>query len=380
MGIYLHIPFCLQKCYYCDFHSIVVKNRARFASVAGSYLVSLRREMLLYLEKLGEFGASSIYFGGGTPTALAPEQLAELVSFAVGQLSAHSELEITVEANPHSLSKQGAAMLSAAGVNRISLGAQAFQDPLLRRLGRLHTAAQIERVVQLLKAAGIENISLDLLFGLPGQTLEQWIETLDRAVALVPTHLSCYSLIVEEDTPFAAWRGAGILDLPHDDLQADMYAAAREHLQAQGYEQYEISNFALPGWESRHNLLYWQNKPFLGLGSGATGYLEGVRYTNVAHVPYYIESLKRGILPVEIKERMGREQEMDETMMVGLRLLQGVSEADFQKRYQVSFWDVYAREIQGLLLRGLLEYAAGYLRVTERGLFLENLVSAAFLR
>lgn len=375
----MHIPFCAQKCYYCDFHSIVVGDQASFQRVTNNYLVSARREALIYRSQLGNQTLNSLFVGGGTPSLLPASNLADLVAFLLKELPFRSVPEVTIEANPHSLTAPGVVSLREAGVNRVSLGAQAFQDSLLRSLGRVHQAQEITTSVHLLKSGGISNISLDLMYGLPGQTTEQWLETLERAVDLGPQHLSCYSLILEEGTPFAFWKARGLLDLPSEDLQAEMYESARMFLRKAGYEHYEISNFAKPGYQCRHNLLYWKNRPFLGLGSGATGYLEGKRYTNVADVRQYIEILTNGELPIAHVDQVTPKQEMEETMMVGMRLLGGVEEREFVERFGRSLFQVYGEEIKDLIMRGLVEYVDGFLRVTERGLYLENQVSAAFL-
>ncbi len=380
MGVYIHIPFCEQKCHYCDFHSIAVGGRDDFASAAHSYLSSLRKEVRLYKEQLVDHVISTIFIGGGTPTVLPAAKLSEFIGFIKEELPVLRQTEITVEANPNSLSLSGLKMLRQGGVNRISLGAQAFQDSLLRRLGRQHSSHQIGASVDLIRQARICNINLDLMFGLPGQTMEQWIDSLEQAVALHPTHLSCYSLIVEEGTPFARWQSTGLIEMPSHDLQAEMYQTAIKSLTAAGFEHYEISNFAKLGYQSRHNLHYWLNSPFLGLGSGATGYLHRVRYTNVADVESYLRCLAAGELPIERSECVSLEQEMDETMMVGMRLLVGVSESNFRQRYGMSYFDVYRPQISDLMARGLVEYNNGHLRVTEQGLFLENIVSGAFLR
>jgi oxygen-independent coproporphyrinogen-3 oxidase len=380
MGVYVHIPFCARKCYYCDFHSIVVGDPASFREVANNYLLSVRREALIYRSELGSQALSSLFLGGGTPSLVPAQALADLISFLLDALPFDSEPEVTIEANPHSLTDQGVALLREAGVNRVSLGVQAFQNSLLRSLGRLHQAHDVTTSVQLLKNNGINNISLDLMYGLPGQTIQNWRESLERAVDLEPQHLSCYSLILEEGTPFASWEAKGLLDLPTDDQQAEMYELARRLLRQAGYEHYEISNFAKSGYQSTHNLLYWENLPFVGLGSGATGYLRGQRYTNVANVGQYIESLAQGERPIAQVDQVSLEQEMEETMMVGMRLLRGVDEREFTARFGQSFFRIFGEEIQELLKRGLVEYVEGFLRVTERGLYLENQVSAAFLK
>lgn len=380
MGVYVHIPFCEKKCYYCDFHSVVVGNQGAFAQITDSYLVSLRQEALYYRSAWGEEPLFSLFFGGGTPSVLPAQKLSAFISFLRAELPFVKTPEITVEANPHSLNLEGAEILAAAGVNRVSLGVQAFQDNLLQAIGRLHRVEHIAESVSNLRRAGIHDINLDLMFGLPGQSMDQWLETLESAVQLAPTHLSCYGLILESDTPFANWYKAGLLELPNDDQQADMYQLTRSFLKQAGFEHYEISNYCRSGYQSQHNLLYWRNRRFIGLGSGATGYIQNQRYTNVADIKTYISSWKQGIPPYQEHDPVSVEQEMDETMMVGMRLLAGVSEQEFSQRFQVSYWDVYESEIKDLLSKGLVEFIDGHLRVTEEGLLLENLVSGAFLR
>lgn len=380
MGVYIHLPFCEHKCPYCDFYSIVVGEADGFSRLVDSYLVSLRREALYYKDRWGDRPIRSIFLGGGTPSLLPPEKLAALLSFLRQELPCAAELEITMEANPHSLTPEGAAILAEAGLNRVSLGAQAFADELLRAIGRLHRVEQIHQAVCSLRQAGIENINLDLMYGLPGQGLEQWQDTLEQALALQPTHFSCYALTLEPDTPLFRWHERGLVQLPGEDEQVEMYNLARDLLRQAGYEHYEISNWCLPGWNCRHNLLYWQNEPYLGLGSGAAGYVGGYRYLNAPDVQGYIRAWEDGTPLYAECERLSREQEMDETMMLGMRLLAGVEEERFRRRFQVSFREVYEQAIAELAAQSLVEEKDGHLRVTEQGLLLENRVSAAFLR
>lgn len=376
----MHIPFCEQKCYYCDFHSVVVDDQGEFSLVVSNYLSSLRQEARYYRGIWGDPSLSSLFIGGGTPSLVPAKQLASFISFLREELPFVSEPEITMEANPHSLTFEAAHILAEVGVNRISLGVQAFQNDLLKAIGRIHVAEQIGESIQSLRRAGISNINLDLIFGLPGQTAKDWQETLEHAVALKPSHLSCYGLILEPGTPFANWAEKGLLEFPNDDVQAEMYEQTRIVLTKVGYEHYEISNFCLPGMESRHNLLYWKNAPFIGLGSGSTGYVNRIRYTNRASIQDYIKSWAKGVPLYTEKDEVSCDQEMDETMMVGMRLLRGVAERDFQNRYGVSFWEIYGPQIENLMQRGLVTFEDGYLRTTQRGLHLENQVSGVFLR
>lgn len=380
MGVYVHIPFCERKCYYCDFHSVVVSDPREFAQIADNYLISLRQEAVYYRRLWGEQRLTTLFIGGGTPNILPAEKLATFISFVLSELPFSEEPEITIEANPHFLTLEDAQILATAGVNRVSLGVQAFENDLLKAIGRVHVVEDIEQSVFNLNKAGIKDINLDLMFGLPAQTKEQWFETLKAAISLKPTHLSCYGLILEPHTPFATWYSAGLLDLPDDDLQADMYELACGFLVEAGFEHYEISNFCLPDQRSRHNLHYWHNLPFIALGSGATGYINNLRYTNVPDLKGYMQGWEQGTPHYESEELTSIDQEMDETMMLGMRLLQGVSAEAFRRRYKVSYFVVYEQVIADLLERNLVEYVGGYLRVTKAGLLFENLVSGAFLR
>ncbi len=380
MGVYVHIPFCAQKCNYCDFHSVVVGDEERFSSVADNYLLSLRQEALYYRKIWGQEPLDTLFIGGGTPSLLPPDKLAAFILFLREELPFVKHPEISMEANPQSLTAEGAKILKDAGVNRVSLGVQAFQDDLLLAIGRIHRSEEVGGSVLALREAGITNINLDLIFGLPGQTNEDWVKTLETALELEPTHLSCYGLILEEGTPLTTWVNAGLVEVPGDDQQAVMYETTCRMLKAAGFEHYEISNFCLPGFRSQHNLLYWHNRSFIGLGSGATGYIQRLRYRNAADVDGFMETWNEGIPYYEESATVSIEQEMDETMMVGMRLLQGVEEEWFRNRYQVSYWELYRGAIEELLQRDLVEYKEGWLRVTPTGLLLENQVSSAFLR
>lgn len=379
-GIYVHIPFCEQKCQYCDFYSIVVSDPIEFQTVVDNYLSAIQREVHYYKDQMGDSVFQTIFIGGGTPTLLPPNQLGDLIQFLRTSFPFAPDLEITVEANPNTLTIEMIRALYEAGVNRISLGAQVFQDRLLAKLGRTHSVEDIADSVEMVQACGIENFNLDLIYGLPGQSLTDWEETLLQAVHLQPTHLSCYSLIVEEGTPFFELQKQGLLHEADNDLQAQMYDKTRRILADSGYVHYEISNFCRPQYEAVHNLLYWRNRPFLGLGSGATGYLNRIRYTNIPNIRKYIEGWSRGRPQYLNWEKVSLDEEMDETMMVGMRLLTGVNEKGFRDRFGRGLMEVYEKEIQELLKRDLVQFKDGFLRVTEQGLYLENLVSGAFLR
>lgn len=379
-GLYLHVPFCIRKCYYCDFNSFRLRGPER-----DRFLDHLEREADGWARRLAAAGEvpvfETVYVGGGTPTTLEPEQLARLFGMVRRSFALTAQPEITVEANPGTLSPEKLAVLREAGVTRLSLGAQVFDDGLLRRLGREHDAAAIERSVVLAREAGIPSLNLDLIFALPGQSLTGWRETLRRALALEPDHLSCYSLIIEEGTPFYRWHQQGRLPRPEEDEELAMYLAAIDEAEGRGLAQYEISNFARPGHESRHNLIYWRNQPYLGLGPGAHGYWGGVRRANLGPLPAYEDALASGRLPLASEEPIGRELEMDETMLMGLRLTrEGVDRHAFQSRFGTSVEAVYGQVIDELVGLGLVEANAQRLRLTRQGLPVANQVFMAFLR
>lgn len=379
-GIYAHIPFCMRKCEYCDFYSIVVNNPDQFNRVVDSYLSAIYREARYYRSWAAEYEFNSLFLGGGTPTLVPAPRLAELVTFLKREYQLPPDAEITIEANPKTVSPESLEVLRDSGVGRISLGAQAFQDSILQRLGRTHSVTDVKESVAALKEAGFTNYNLDLMFGLPGQTMAMWKESLDVAISLEPTHLSCYSLIIEENTPFHHLYTNGILDLPGEDMEREMLEYAAAFLDRQGYRHYEVSNFCLPGYESQHNLHYWKNRPYVGLGCSASGRVGNTRYTNVANINDYIATWQKDQPSLALNETIDMDLAMDETLICGLRLIEGVSDTEFSARFGHSLGDIYHEQIKGLEARGLVTYQAGQLKLTREGLFLGNLVFAEFLR
>ena len=372
-GLYVHVPFCVKKCYYCDFNSYTLDRAA-----VTRYLDALAREAELYAPGAPTF--DTLYIGGGTPTCLSGRDLRRLVALIRSHFRLATGAEITCEANPGSSNEEKFASLREAGVNRLSIGVQSFDDALLARIGRVHTAAEAEASVGAARRAGFDNVNLDLMFALPGQCPEAWEETLGRALALEPEHLSCYSLIVEEGTPFGDAYARGRLTLPGEEIELRMYERAIERLTAAGYEHYEISNFARPGRASRHNTIYWRIDPYLGLGPGAHGFVDNVRYSNVRLPEEYAALLGAGRAPVAERREISRDEAMDDTMIFGLRLLAGVSRERFRRRFGVDVDEVYPGELRRLQEEGLIEVTPAAVRLTRVGLPLGNRVFAAFLR
>lgn len=378
LAVYVHIPYCARKCAYCDFNSY-----DRFGEdQVERYLRALEREMELASGRPDVAGrpVTSVFVGGGTPTILSGEQLAGLLH-RLGQLfPLAAGAEVTSEANPGTVDRAKLETMREAGFNRLSLGAQALQDRLLERLGRIHRASEVEESVTVARQVGFTNINLDLMYGLPEQTPADWEETLRWALGLHPEHVSAYSLIVEAGTPFGALHERGLLPLPDEDLEAAMDETALAWLAGAGYEAYEVSNYARDGFRCRHNQVYWYNEEYLGLGAGAFGYLAGERYWNLRRPQDYASALlTEDRLPGEGSERPDRATSMGETMMLGLRLTEGVELERFRRRYGQDVTEVYADPVARLVGLGLLERTPERLRLTPRGRQVGNRVFSEFL-
>jgi oxygen-independent coproporphyrinogen-3 oxidase len=379
-GLYLHIPFCRARCSYCDFNTYAGLER-----LYEPYIQALVQEVCLLAPKLA-YPVGTLFLGGGTPTVLPARLLKQLLSASFGEFNLEGGAEVTSEANPGTITLDYLQSIHDLGVNRLSMGAQSFDEAELALLGRIHAAKDIDQTVKWARAAGFDNLNLDLIYGLPGQALDTWADTLRRALALEPEHMSLYCLTVEEGTPLHNQVMTGWLPTPDPDLAADMYDLADEWLADTGYRQYEISNWSRPGYECAHNLVYWHNRPYLGLGAGAHSSLEGRRWWNVQPVQTYIDRIRKGAdtpwpsPAAQDGEVIDRPLEMGETMMLGLRLTrEGIAESDFRQRFGVSLGEVYGDVIQELEGLGLLAWSDGRLCLTRRGRLLGNQVFAEFL-
>jgi oxygen-independent coproporphyrinogen-3 oxidase len=383
LSLYIHIPFCHAKCHYCDFNSYAGQLRWR-----ESYVQMLLREIAWAGNLAKGSGAAgrptdqpwpcrTIFFGGGTPSLLTAEQVAQILEAARQAFAVQADAEITLEANPGTLEEAHLVALRAAGVNRLSMGAQSFDAGLLRWMGRIHGPEEIEQAFYLARNAGFENINLDFIFGLPDQRMEQWDETLERALALAPEHLSLYSLIVEEGTPLYRWVEQGRVRPADEDMAAEMYLLAQQRLAAAGYVQYEISNWAQPGKACQHNLTYWHNLPYLGVGAGAHSSFGGRRFSTALKVREYIEQVRREGHAVVDSEEISLDLDMTDTAMLALRLNEGLSQALFERRYHKQFEAVFGARLAPIEAAGLLERSAGRVRLSEQGRLLGNEV---FLR
>lgn len=384
LSLYIHFPFCLSKCCYCNFNS--------YAGISGlipRYLEALLREASLWASSPAP--VNTLYFGGGTPSLLTGEQVDYLLEgFCRSFAHAPSE-EITLEANPGTLDRKRLEEWKAAGVSRLSLGVQSFEEAELRLLGRLHRAEEAVAAYRLAQETGFDNVNMDLIYALPGQSLAGWQATLEKALELEPEHLSLYCLTLEEDTPLAKVVKSGSLPPPDPDLAAEMYLLAEERLGAEGYEHYEISNWAKPGRSCRHNLIYWKNLPYLGLGAGAHSSLGGYRFYNVLSPQDYVLRLERGDAPspvpgffpsggaIEGVETISPALELGETMILGLRLGEGVDKDVFARRFGIELSEVYEKPVAELLHLGLLQEKGNALQLTPKGRLLGNEVFLRFL-
>jgi oxygen-independent coproporphyrinogen-3 oxidase len=375
-GLYIHIPFCQARCAYCDFNTY-----AGLQSLHADYVSALVRE----IEGAGPARVRTIYIGGGTPTVLPPSLLARILDAVRRRFSVAPDVEITVEANPGTVDAATLEDLLTLGINRLSLGVQSFHDDELRLLGRSHSMAQAVDTLDAARRAGLDNVSIDLIYGLPGQALDAWQASLDRALALRPAHLSLYALSLEPGTPLAAAVSAGRLPAPDPDLAAEMYERARTRCAAAGYLHYELSNWArAPALRCRHNLRYWRNEPYLGIGAGAHAYhvgnTGGRRSANVAHPADYVERLASGMSPAAWQEEIGRTLAMGETMMLGLRLVEeGVAFDRFHARFGTDLVRTFAGALDELAPFGLVERCSDRVRLTPRGHLLANQALYRFL-
>lgn len=375
VGVYVHIPFCLAKCYYCDFTSFADRNERE----KEAYLLALEKEGMVYRELFPGLIGKSLYIGGGTPTCLTSGQIFILFRMLNALFKLPVGIEITVEGNPGTLKRNKLLRLREVGCNRLSLGVQSFHSRDLKVLGRIHSLREVYTTYELARQVGFDNINLDLMYGLPGQELKGWQDNLQKVVELHPEHISLYQLNIEQDTLFAQLAAKGLLKKFDQDLAYQMYAEAINYLEAKGYHHYEISNFALPGKEAFHNRLYWLNEEYLGLGAGAAGYLQGIRYTNIGNPVAYHERLAQSQLPIAEKEIIHAELAMAETMFLGLRLLEGVNKTDFRRKHGISIENKYQVILDKLIAQGLLQETDTHIALTKRGMYVANEVMQEFL-
>lgn len=363
---YVHIPFCSHICYYCDFAKVLM---------TGQPVEAYIDELLKEYDSYDISSLKTLYIGGGTPSVLPADQLEKLLTHLTKKLDLEELEEFTVEANPSDLTDEVLAVLANSPVNRISLGVQSFDDKLLKKIGRTHTEAQVYSSIERLRAAGFENITIDLIYGLPNQTMEMVERDVQKFLELDLPHVALYSLILEDHTVFMNRQRRGRLRLPSDDRNADMYEYIIEMLTSKGYSHYEVSNFGKIGYESKHNMTYWDNAEYYGIGAGASGYLDGIRYKNHGPVHHYLREENKRVN----EEILTRKQRIEEEMFLGLRKKNGVSIERFHKKFGQTLEEVYGTIIEELAFQKMLFEADGRIQMTEKGFELGNEVFERFL-
>ena len=376
ISIYVHIPYCAQKCGYCDFNAYLYREAA-----ARTYLSALRQEIAHIGAEIGDRApvVASIYVGGGTPSTLAAADLIALLKLIQDVYPLQEGAEVTVEVDPGTIELAGLECLRAGGFNRVSVGVQAFADDLLKQLDRVHTAADARRVLAWARRAGFLDLNLDLIFGLPGQTLEAWEGSLREAISFAPSHISAYGLTIEERTPFHRRQQQGRLHLPDEAVQVAMFERADALLSAAGYAHYEISNYALPGWRSQHNLQYWQHGEYRGFGAGAHSYLDGYRWENERLPSRYIRAIAGRESVTHAVECIDGSRRVDEGLMLGLRLQEGIELAAFRNRYGVEIETAYTRPLAELQQAGYVQLGDGRLRLTAAGRLVADAIIGWFV-
>ncbi len=368
LGIYVHIPFCASKCNYCDFNSSVESK-----TLKDEYVIALCKEIQSFAE--GGDKVDSIYFGGGTPTVLEVEQLSMILGVICRRFSVEDDCEITTECNPATMGYEDFVTLKRAGFNRMSIGMQSADIEQLKILGRIHTFEDCKDCVSVARRAGFDNISLDLMFGLPNQNVDSFIYSIKAAAKLGVEHISCYALKIEEGTPFATMK----LNIADDDTSGDMYKICVEMLKRYGYDRYEISNFSKEGFESRHNKKYWQCDDFVGFGAGAYSCYKGGRYSNIYNTGEYIECITKGKSPICEKTPLSRVDMMSEFVFLGLRMDIGISKAEFKKRFDADVYDVFKEQIDKNINRGTIVVDGDRFKIPEKYTYVSNSILADFV-
>lgn len=374
IGLYIHIPFCRQKCLYCDFPSWAGKE-----DQMQRYVDALTKEIRNRSREYSDRTVVSVFFGGGTPTTLSIPMLEQLMQALFENWNIAEDAEITTEANPGTLDREMTDALKKMGFNRLSMGVQAWQNRLLKDLGRIHTIESFQENYKAVREAGFANVNTDLMFALPNQTMADWQETVKNMIAMKPEHISAYSLILEEGTPFYDKYEKGELEPAEEDLDREMYHWAVDYLAEMGYEQYEISNFAKKDRQSRHNRIYWEAEEYLGMGLGSHSYMNGERFHNIYDLQEYIKSDGDVSLLKEDVEIITEEDALAEFMFLGLRLTEGVSFDRFRERFGQEMKNIYGSQIEELVKDGLLEEDEMGIRLTRRGVDISNFVFEKFL-
>jgi oxygen-independent coproporphyrinogen III oxidase len=374
VSLYIHIPFCRSKCYYCDFNSY-----AGMEELMPAYFEALKKELVYYSKILTKYSIGTIFIGGGTPSAVEKEYIVELMKLCRDRLNISDSAEISIETNPGTLDYDKLSAYRDSGINRLSMGLQAWQGSILKKIGRIHNSSEFEENLIAAKKAGFQNLNVDLIFGLPGQKEKDWEETLERVVDLGVEHISCYSLKIEEGTPFGDRLEKGEISYMDDELDRKMYYKAIEFLAEKGFNHYEISNFAKPGFECRHNLVYWKVKPYIGIGAGSHSYFDEKRFNNINSVEEYVKYLENNEIPKENIEVIDKSESISEYIILGLRLTEGIGIREFKEIFNENILEIYKSQIEKLINESLLVKYGDRLKLTAKGLDLANKVFVEFI-
>ena len=378
LGIYIHIPFCMQKCLYCDFVSYINKSEC-----VKEYINCMIKEIQAY--DLKKYNITTIYIGGGTPSFIESDYIKEIINVIQNKLEKNDtrweDIEITIEANPGTVTLEKLNDYKTAGINRISLGLQVTQDRLLKQIGRIHNYKDFLEAYELLKKVGFNNINVDLMIGLPNQSIKDLKESLDKIIKLDPNHISVYSLIIEDGTPISKLLDEEKIKLPDEEIERQMYWYVKNKLELNGYNHYEISNFSKKGKESKHNLNCWKQKQYIGIGAAAHSYFKDIRYSNTNNIEEYIKNIKENNIEKnrKIEEKQTIEDKKNEFMMLGFRMIEGVNIADFKAKFVDNPLYVYKEKIKKLTDEGLIEVDLNNIKLTNKGLDLANVVFEEFI-
>lgn len=374
IGLYIHIPFCIKKCNYCDFCSY-----PNMEEYWDKYVYAVSDELVLKSPEFESYIVGSVFVGGGTPSLLPPEYIARIFEIVHKYYKISDVCEISIESNPGTITEEKFRVYRSIGINRLSIGLQACQEHLLKNLGRIHTYKDFITAVDLAQKHGLTNINADIIFGIPGQTFKDWEKTLSNITSLGLTHISCYDLIIEEGTLFGEMQEKGILREMDHDLNRQMYHFAIDYFSSKGYEQYEISNFAKPGYQCRHNMNYWERGEYIGIGAGAHSFSGNRRYANIQNVEEYIEGVETGDLKLSEDSCLTTEEALAEKMILGLRMNKGVDLGIVSKEFGIDVESKYKKSIEILSEEDLITLKGKVLCLTNKGLDLANKVFVEFL-
>lgn len=374
LAVYIHIPFCEKKCYYCDFTSFPEKT-----DEISQYIEYLIKELSLYKDKIDkEYTISSIFIGGGTPSSIDENYIEQILNYVFKNFNTKENIEVSIEVNPGSVTVEKASKYKAIGINRVSIGLQSLNDSLLKSIGRIHNAADFYNSYEILKDTGFENINIDLMFALPDQSLEDLLLTLEQVVKLDVSHISLYSLILEEGAQFYKLHEKGKLNMPSEEEDREMYHKSVQFLKSKGYDHYEISNFSKPNFKCKQNMTYWKVNPYIGVGINSHSNLENKRFSNVSDFKNYYYKLDRNEFPLYEIEDIDKEMEIGEYIILGLRLIEGINKDEFKRRFNKDIEDLYREQILKNIKNGLLTEWENHFKLTNLGLDLSNQVELDF--